>query len=361
MESDFLERQIFSLPLIDWGQLLLVWLAFAVGLLILKWLAVGRFASLAKRTDNKVDDMVAAVLQRTRSLFLVIVALYFAVAATTQDSSAADVIRRIALIATLVQAGLWGNGLIHFWSDWYTSRPGDDEQAQVTAVRAVGLVARVILWAVLLVLALDNFGVDITALVAGLGIGGIAVALAVQNVLQDLLAYISIVVDKPFMYGDFLVVGDFAGSVEHIGIKTTRLRSLSGEQLVFSNSDLLSSRVRNYKRMYERRVSFSSGVTYDTPRDTLEKIPSVIRGIIEELPDIRFDRSHLKSFDDYAITFETVYYVMVPDYAVFMDRQQTINLGIHAAFESVGAEFAFPTQTVHVVSPDEGETETTVR
>ena len=352
MDQAFLDRILLGSTVQSWGELLLLWLAVAVGLLLVRRLVAGRFVALSERTDNNIDDAIAVLLKGTRTTFLVVIALAIAVSIAEDDSPATQVIRRIAFIAAMIQVGLWGNDIVAFWATLYTKRQGEEGVAQITAVRAVGLVARIVLWSVLFVLALDNFGVDITALVAGLGIGGIAIALAVQNVLQDLLAYISIVVDKPFVYGDFIVLGDFAGSVEYIGIKSTRLRSISGEQLVFSNSDLLSSRLRNYKRMYERRVVISTGVTYDTPRPKLERIPGMIRNVVEAQADIRFDRCHLKSFGDFAITFETVFYVTAPDYALFMDRQQAINLGIHEAFEGDQIEFAFPTQTLHLVSTE---------
>jgi small-conductance mechanosensitive channel len=193
---------------------------------------------------------------------------------------------------------------------------------------------------------LDNLGVNVTALVTGLGVGGIAVALAVQNVLGDLFASLSIVLDKPFVLGDFVVVDDLLGSVEHIGLKTTRLRSLWGEQVVFSNSDLLKSRLRNFGRMAERRVSLDIGVTYQTPRAVLQAIPAIIREAIEEQVATRFDRSHFKGFGDSALTFESVYYVLSPDYNRYMDIQQAINLRIYERFESQGIGFAYPTQTV---------------
>jgi small-conductance mechanosensitive channel len=217
-------------------------------------------------------------------------------------------------------------------------------------MKALIFVIRLVLWSVVALLVLDNLGVDITALVAGLGVGGIAVALAVQNVLGDLFASLSIVLDKPFVNGDFIAIGDLVGNVEHVGLKTTRVRSLSGEQLVFSNADLLSSRIKNFGRMNERRIAFSIGVTYDTPRETLRQIPEMIKRAVESEDEARFDRSHFKEFGDSALMFETVYYVLVPDYAKYMDVQQAINLSIHEQFEASRIEFAFPTQTLHIVS-----------
>jgi small-conductance mechanosensitive channel len=195
---------------------------------------------------------------------------------------------------------------------------------------------------------LDNMGFNITALVAGMGVGGIAVALAVQTILGDLFASLSIVLDKPFVVGDFLIIGDLLGSVEYVGLKTTRLRSLSGEQLIFSNSDLLTSRIRNYGRMFERRVVFNIGVTYQTPRDKLIKIPEIIRTAVETQDKTRFDRSHFKEYGNFSLNYESVYYIQGSDYNMYMDIQQDINLYIHEQFENEGIEFAYPTQTLFI-------------
>jgi small-conductance mechanosensitive channel len=167
-------------------------------------------------------------------------------------------------------------------------------------------------------------------------------------VLGDLFASLSIVLDRPFVIGDFIIVDDMVGTVEYVGLKTTRVKALSGEQLVFSNSDLLSSRIRNFKRMYERRIVFSLGVTYQTPRAELERIPGMIRTAVEQQAHTRFDRSHFKEYGDFSLNFETVYFVLVPEYNVYMDSQQAINFEIHRAFEEAGIEFAYPTQTLFV-------------
>jgi small-conductance mechanosensitive channel len=183
-------------------------------------------------------------------------------------------------------------------------------------------------------------------------VGGIAVALAVQNVLGDLFASFSIVLDKPFVIGDFIIVGDHLGTVEHVGLKTTRIRSLSGEQLVFSNTDLLGSRIRNFKRMYERRVVFSLGVVYQTPARLLEKIPPMLRQIVESREQVRFDRAHFRDFGPHSLNFEIVYWVLSPDYALYMDIQQEINLEIYRRFEQEGIDFAYPTQTLYLRQED---------
>ena len=218
------------------------------------------------------------------------------------------------------------------------------------AVSLIKFIARSIIWSIALLLCVENIGIDITALVAGLGIGGIAIALAAQNILSDLFASLAIVLDKPFEIDDYIVVGDISGTVEQIGIKTTRIRALSGEELVCSNADLLGSRVRNYKRMKERRAIFELGVVYQTPHNLLTKIPEIIEKIIESAEFARFDRANFKSFGDSSLLFEIVFYVSAPgnDYNEYMKVQQGINYEIFKKFEELKIDFAYPTQTLHI-------------
>jgi len=220
--------------------------------------------------------------------------------------------------------------------------------AGTTTVAALSFISKVVLWSIVLLLALENLGFDVTALVAGLGVGGIAVALALQNILGDLFASLSIVLDKPFLVGDYIVVDSLQGTVEHIGLKTTRVRSLSGEQIIFSNADLLKSRVRNFKRMQERRVAFAFGVTYQTTEAQLTAIPAIVRGVVSAQRDTRFDRTHFQAIGESALTFEAVYYVTNPDYTAFMDIQQAINLALLQRFREEGIVFAYPTRTLVV-------------
>jgi small-conductance mechanosensitive channel len=309
---------------------------------------VGRLRRHVAKTPGRFDDLIVELLAKTKFLFTVVVSFYIGSLLLVLPSAAESALRALFILAFLVQAGYWGDGVVAFWIRRTAKRKFDEDAATATSLTALGFVVKVVIWAIVVLLALENFGIDITALVAGLGIGGIAIALAMQHILADLFASLSIIVDKPFVIGDFIIVGDLLGTVERIGLKTTRVRSLSGEQIIFSNSDLLSSRVRNYKRMYERRIVFSFGVTYQTAPDALAGIPEMVRRIIEDQPDVRFDRCHFKSFGDFALDFEAVYYVLLSDYNVYMDRQQAINLGIMRAFEAQEIEFAYPTQTLYV-------------
>jgi len=330
-----------------------VWFVLRIAMRVL----VRRLRAFAAKTPGRFDDLIVELLAKTKFLFILVVSFYAGSLLLVLPDAAETALRALFILALLVQAGYWGDGVVTFWIRRTAQQKLEDDAATATSLTALGFVAKIAIWAIVLLLALDNFGIDITALIAGLGIGGIAIALAVQNILGDLFASLSIIVDKPFVIGDFIIVGDLMGTVERIGLKTTRVRSLSGEQIIFSNSDLLSSRVRNYKRMYERRIVFAFGVTYQTAPDTLEEIPETVRQIIEAQSDVRFDRCHFKSFGGSSLDFEAVYYVLLPDYNVYMDRQQAINLGIMRAFEEQGVEFAYPTQTLYVSRLDASEPE----
>jgi small-conductance mechanosensitive channel len=333
----------------QWAVAAVVLIVVVLGLRVTARVVVGRLAALAKRTTTEWDDIVAAALAKTKSLFLLIIGIFAGSLVLTLPARTQDGIRQVAVIALLVQAGLWLGAVLTRWLQSYRKREMKEDPATATTVGALGFVGKLVLWTAIVLLALDNLGIDITTLVAGLGVGGVAVALALQNILGDLFASLSIVLDKPFVLGDFLIVDDHLGNVEYVGLKTTRLRSLWGEQLIFSNSDLLKSRVRNFGRMYQRRIVFAIGVTYQTPRAKLQAIPGIIREAIEAQDKTRFDRAHFKAYGDFSINFEAVYYVTVPDYNTYMDIQQAINLRIHERFEQERIEFAYPTQTLFVV------------
>jgi small-conductance mechanosensitive channel len=320
----------------------------ALAFVLLRRLAVARVSSFAKRTRTRVDDLIAEVLSRTRAWFIIVAAAVFGSGWLELATRWSDRISAVLVIAFFIQVGLWGSAAARFLLEQYRSDKMETDPGVATTVGALQFVALLVVWAVVLLLALDNLGVNVTALVAGLGVGGIAVALAVQNILGDLFASLAIILDRPFVVGDFIMVDDKVGSVEHIGLKTTRVRSISGEQLVFSNADLLSARVRNFGRMYERRIVFTLGVTYQTARASLKAIPGLIRAAIDATENVRFDRSHFSAFGAFSIDFESVYYVTTPDYNDYMDAQQRIYLAIHEAFEAEEIEFAYPTQTLFV-------------
>jgi small-conductance mechanosensitive channel len=298
--------------------------------------------------------MLVHALKKTKFPLMAIVALYIgSQVLVLPDTVREGWINTITVIALLIQGALWADAVILFWIGAYQKEHLEKDAGRVTTARVLSILARVALYSILALLILDNIsGVKITTLIASLGIGGIAVALAVQNILSDLFASLSIALDKPFVIGDFIIVGDYLGTVEYIGLKTTRIRSLSGEMIVVSNNDLLSSRIKNYKRMYERRVVFTLDVVYDTSADQLEEIPLLIKEIIDGQEITRFDRAHFQSFGKSALTFEAVYYVKSPDYNVHTKAQQAINLALYRRFEEKGISFAYPTQTLYVQEAD---------
>ena len=318
-------------------------------LAILKRVAARRISALSARTANEVDDLVVSLLQSTRTFFTLMLSIYVGSLALELPSNLTGALGILTIFATLLQVGFWGSSSIRYLIQREVNvRLNQQDAGSATALNALGFIGQMVLWAVLLLLALDNAGVEINTLVASLGIGGIAVALALQNILSDLFAALSIVIDKPFVIGNSIVVQDFLGNVEKIGLKSTRIRSLSGEELIFSNSDLLNSRIRNYKTLTRRRIDFSIGVTYDTPYEKVAAIPQMIHAIIDAQEKATYDRAHFKAFGDYALNFEVVFYVEDADFNLYMDIQQCINLALYQKFEQEGIEFAFPTQTLFV-------------
>lgn len=315
---------------------------------ILNSIVARRLSAFAVKTETELDDIAADLLGKTKLFFFIFLSVYFASVILILPIKIKNIIKVTAIIAIIIQAAIWVNAFIAAWSSNYVKKKVSEDASVATTIAAMSFIAKIVLWVVAFLLLLDNLGIDITALVAGLGIGGIAVALAVQNVLGDLFASLSIVLDKPFVIGDFIIVGDLLGTVDHIGLKTTRVRSLSGEQIIFSNADLLQSRIRNYKRMVERRVVFSLGVTYQTTYENMTKIPKIIKEIIESQDNTRFDRAHFKEYGNFALIFEMVYYVLNPEYNVYMDIHQAINLAILDRFEKEKIEFAYPTQTLYI-------------
>lgn len=348
-----LHRVFLGNTLLQWITALLIVALVMVALRVLQRVLIVRMRKLTERTTNQVDDLALNLVDNTRAYLVFLAALFFGTLAIDLPVEVELTLRTIAIVALLVQAALWGNQLISFFLTHYVRRRAEDEVAAQTAYTAFSFILRLILWTLVVLLVLDNIpGVEITSLITGLGISGVAVALAVQNILGDLFSSLSIVLDKPFVIGDFIVVDEFSGTVEHIGLKSTRVRSLSGEELVFSNSDLLEARIRNFKKMRERRVMFQVGVTYETPIDKLTQIPAILEEAVTAHKLVRFDRAHFKEFGDFALGFEVVYFMLVPDYNVFMDTQQAINLEIYRRFNQEGIEFAYPTQKLLMQSTD---------
>lgn len=323
------------------------WVFLSLGVFAFSRWGIPRFKKWAENSKTDFDDLLVEGIGNHLPAFLYLGVFVISFSPLTFSPALAHLLRYLTAFWFLWAGVRLVNGLSRFLIfNLWLPRHGDPEL--IRRAHALTPFLTVGLWLGGTLLLLDNFGFKISAIVTGLGIGGVAVALAAQAILGDLLSYVSILFDKPFEVGDFIVVGDARGTVEVIGIKTTRLRSLGGEQLVFSNTDLTGSRVQNFKRMQERRVSFRVGVTYDTPTEVLKKLPAQMKSIVQSVPCTRFDRAHFVAFGPSSLDFEIVFYVLSPDFNVCMDVQETINLALKAQFDGDGIQFAFPTQTIYL-------------
>ena len=306
-----------------------------------------RLKRMAEKTATTLDDFLIGIFQSTLLPLLHFGIFYLSLNILTVVpflKKGIDII--FTAILTVFIARL-ATALITYGFSVYGTTRGKD-MALERSLKGILRVAKLIVWGLAIMFLLDNLGFKISAVIAGLGIGGVAVALAAQAILGDLFSYFSIIFDRPFEIGDFIIIGDYLGCIEYIGIKTTRIRSLGGEQLIFSNTDLTNSRVRNYKKMQKRRVVFKIGVTYQTSLEHVKAIPRIIENIIKNVKDTVFDRSHFFSYGDFNLVFESVYYVMGASYNKYMDIQEEINFAIKEEFEKRGIEFAYPTQTLYV-------------
>jgi len=345
---DLLQEYYLGNTLQSWLCALITLIVALTALIITQRVLINKLSKLAVATDNQIDDLIVNMIKQTKLFILVIASIYLASLTITIKPSIAELWQKVVILVLIFQTGLWASAGISFALGKIIKKRSKEDTSSKTTITFLGFVARVVLWIIILLLILDNLGVNITGLVAGLGIGGIAVALAVQSILRDLLASLSIVLDKPFIIGDFVVVDSLSGTIEHIGIKTTRIRSLSGEQLIFSNNDLLENHIRNYKRMSERRAVLNFGVVYQTSVEKLKAVKKIVRDIVEKQGNVRLDRVHFKEYGNSSLNFEVVYFVMDPDYNIYMDVQESINMEIFRQFGEEGIEFAYPTQTVYV-------------
>jgi len=323
----------------------LLYLAFYQG-----WkFTVNKLSNIAQRTATRLDDITIEVLQSTQQLTLLLLATLIGLHVLELPDKWATRLDHILFITIGIQMAIWLNKGVGIWArEHLTAIDGPAPAANPVITTVLSWILRVFIWSVALLTVLDNVGVNITAFVASLGVGGVAVALAVQNILSDLFASLAIGLDKPFEVGDFVVFGDVAGAIERVGLKTTRIRSISGEQIICSNTELLKNTLHNYKRMEERRVVFNFGINYATPPDTIALIPGIVRKAIESFDKTRFDRAHFKEFGTSALNFETVYFITTTDFNLYMDVQQNINLYLMREFQSHGVAFAFPTMTLNV-------------
>ena len=349
--QEILDYSIFENTTLAYLSALGIFSAGIAVLYVFKNYVLSRLKKWADTTDTTIDDLLLGAIEKTLVPIFYFGVFYMSLKSLQLSHDFLRGLNIAAIVLVTVQIVRTVTAAVNFSLQAYLKKASDTEggEKQLKGIR--GLINFAI-WVIALVFLLDNLGVKISAVVAGLGIGGIAVALAAQAVLGDLFSYFVIFFDKPFETGDFIIVGDKMGVVEHIGIKTTRLRALGGEQLVFSNTDLTNSRVHNYKKMERRRVVFKLGVVYQTPTDKLKEIPRIVKEVIGSKEDAEVDRGHFAAFGDFSLDFEFVYYVSGSDYTKYMDIQQSINLDIVEIFNREKIEFAYPSQTIFLNKAD---------
>ena len=352
MFTETLQTMVLGNRVLDYLIFIAAFLAGIVGVSFIKGIILNRIKAWSEKTSTTIDDFMVSIFEEK-----LIPVLYFGVFYLSFNSLIlADPISRAIDIAGIVILTIFGLRLIleliNYSLETYWARKEVDRSRQ-QSLKGIITIVKVAVWGIGITFLLDNLGFEISAVVAGLGIGGIAIALAAQTVLGDLFSYFIIFFDRPFEIGDFIIIDSYMGNIEHIGIKTTKVRSLGGEQLIFSNSDLTNSRIRNYKRMEKRRVLFSLGIVYQTTSEQLKEIPAIIKESIANVEGTTFDRAHFASYGDFSLNFEVVYYVLSGDYGKYMDVQQEINFAIKEEFEKRSIEFAYPTQSLFIEKQQE--------
>lgn len=340
----FLSQYFDKATLKEIGIAMGMFVVMLVALWVIKKMVLVQLHQLAKRTKFKADDVLIRMFEEIGGLFFFVVALYVSVQHLELPDMIDTGIKAAFLAVLIYEAIKITESLVIFALNKSIGSKRNAKQMST----AMQIVVKIFLWMAGVLLLISNLGFNVNSLIASLGIGGLAVSFALQNILEDIFSSFSILIDKPFEEGDYIVIGEQSGVVKRVGLKTTRIETLLGDELVVPNTELTNSRVQNFKKMKERRVNFQIGVTYDTSTTKLEKLPGMIKNIIEETPNVRYDRAHFFEMADFNLVFDIVYYVSDSDYQTYMDAQQSINLEIMKECKKSKIEFAFPTQTVYL-------------
>ncbi len=354
MNLDFLEIEFFNNKLGDYFIALLILIVSILVIKILRSLVIRSLKKWAAKINNPFDDVIIRILERNIVPIIYLGSFYLAVGNLTLHPIIARAIEVLVIIGSTILGIRLVATLVEYVLKIYCLTYHRDNPSLEQSINALIPAIRLVIWLIGIIFILDNLGFNISAVVASLGIGGVAIALASQGVLQDLFSYFAILLDRPFELGDFIIVGDYVGTIEYVGIKTTRLKSISGEEIIIANTDLTGSRIRNFKRMKERRIVFKFGVIYDTSLEQLKMIPELIEQIIRETEHTKFDRAHFAGYGDFSLDFEVVYFIDSNDYTEYMNAQQQINLNIKAEFAQHNIQFAYPTQINYLqeISPN---------
>jgi len=342
----FLSKEFLGNQISDWIIALGATLGFYLVVKIIKTVLVNRMKAIATRTKNKIDDIILEVVSQTQELLIVLAGIYVGTHFLTVSDKILSIIEKIFIIVIALQVGYWLGGFINHLVILREKKESGNKEEQ-TALHAFGLFGKIVIWTVVALVTIQNVsGIKMDVLITSLGVGGIAAGLALQNILKDLFASLSIFLDKPFLVGDYIAVGDTGGTIENIGLKSTRLRTLQGEELVFSNSDLLESRIHNYRSMQRRMVDITIGVSPNTPYQTLQSLPALFKDIIEKQPDVTFDRANLSDLGNYTFNFEIIYHIESADFDLYVQRREAIYLEIIQRLQEKNVDMPYPTQTV---------------
>lgn len=347
MINEILSKTFYYNRVLDYLIAVGIIIGSFVFLRIIICIILKRLKKFAEKTATSLDDFIIMIIHKFVIPLLYVGSIYLGLKYLTFPDYITKIVNIVTLsLVTIFVIRIVISLLEYFLRNYWLKN--ESMEAVSGTIKVLLPAIRIVVWVIGVVFLLSNLGFDISAMIAGLGISGVAIALASQAIFKDIFNYFVILFDKPFVAGDYVVVGDFMGTIEHIGLKSTRITSLSGEQIIMSNSDMAESRMRNYKRMATRRISFKIGVTYETGLDKLKEIPQLIEQIISSVENAKFDRSHFSQYGDFSLNFEIVYYVLSRDYAMYMDVQQEINYKLKDEFDRRGIEFAYPTQTLFV-------------
>lgn len=355
LDNHLMSMAIFGNPVWKWGLAILITFIFFILAGFFKRFAEKNLRALASKTDTHIDDYLFEMLSTISPIFVLGISLYIATKIIYLSQNVNETIAQIFLLTIFWQLTKWAALIANkIFTRYKDIKTNDKDMHGVTAINGLNAITKFAIWLIFLMLALDNLGVDITALVAGLGIGGLAIALAAQSILGDLFASLTIMIDKPIALGDYIVVDNFMGTVKSIGIKSTKIESLTGEEIIISNSDLLNSRLRNYQkdRMQKRRTTIELGVVYETNYEELARIQTILKEIVESFHSTEFIRASFVEFADFSLNFELVYDVLSPDYPEYIQTNHNIRLKIFETFQKEGIQFAFPTRTIHLSKDD---------
>jgi small-conductance mechanosensitive channel len=337
-----LNTQFLGNSLLEYAKAIGLFIVLLIVFKVVQYIILKRLGKLAEKTETDIDDTLIEITKSLKPPFYYFLAFYFAVQFLTLNALTVRIISGVLVVWVVYQVIKGIQILLNYIL--HKKFVKEDDKGSKAAIGYISMILKIVLWAIGLLLILSNLGIDVTSLIAGLGIGGIAIAFALQNILSDLFSSFAIYFDKPFVVGDFIAIGKDKGTVEKIGIKTTRIRSTMGEEIVISNQELTSARVNNYGRIAERRNVFTLGVTYETPTEKLKLVPAIVRSAVKSTELTRFDRVHFSSFGDFSLNFDVSYYVQSNEYSKFMDVKQEVNIKIKDGFEKEGIEFAYPTQ-----------------